>query len=191
MYCTSLFSGKTAIMSSRSPPTQFYERRKKSQHDVDTGEGGSRNPPPQRTSKRTVLRDFPRGHMHIDTEIEEVEEDPMETGDDESADDETYKLSLVPPSENSSEDDVESIESELRRQVEKKEQEEMVEGTLNPGSRGRVSFNPSPTIRRPHKPLSFHVTSYRAKGTTRQVKRLQKIDPRSQQRNASDYRFHT
>jgi hypothetical protein len=92
--------------------TQFYERRKKSRCDVDAGEGGSRNPPPQRTSKRTVLREFPRGRMHIDTEIEE---DPMETSDDESADDETYEMSLVRPSENSSEDDIESIESELRR----------------------------------------------------------------------------
>jgi hypothetical protein len=88
---------------------------------VDAGEEGSRNPPPQSTSRRTVLRDIPRGHMHIDTEIEEVEEDPMETSDDESTDDETYKMSLVPPSENSSEDDVESIESELRRQVEEEE----------------------------------------------------------------------
>jgi hypothetical protein len=132
MYCTSLFSGKAAIMSSRHPPNKFYERRKKSRHDVDAGEGGSRNHLPQRISKRTVLRDFPRGCMHIDTEIEEVEEDPMETSDDESADDETYKMSLVPPSENSFEDDVESIESELRRQVEEEEQKEMVEGTLNP-----------------------------------------------------------
>jgi hypothetical protein len=115
MYCTSLFSGKAAIMSLESQPTQFYERRKKSRRDVGAGEGGSRNPPPQRTSKRTVLRDFPRGRMHIDTEIEEVEEDSMETSDDESADDETYKMSPVPSSENSSEDDVESIESELRR----------------------------------------------------------------------------
>jgi hypothetical protein len=67
----------------------------------------------------------------------------------------------------------------------------MVEGTLNPRSRGRVPFNPSPTIRRPHKPLSYHVTSYRGKGTTKQVKRLWKIDPRSQQRNVSNYMFHT
>jgi hypothetical protein len=59
--------------------------------------------------------------MHIDIEIEEVEEDLMETSDDESVDDETYKMSLVPPSENSSEDDIESIESELRRQVEEEE----------------------------------------------------------------------
>jgi hypothetical protein len=91
-------------------------------------------------------------------------------------------MSLVPPSENTSEDDVESIESE---------QEEVVEGTLNPRSRGRVPFNPSPTIRRPHNPLSYHVTNYRGKGTMKQVKRIRKIDSRSQQRNASDYRFHT
>jgi hypothetical protein len=115
----------------------------------------------------------------------------METSDDESADDETYKMSPVPPSENNFEDDVESIESELRRQVEEEELEEMVEGTLNPRSQGRVPFNPSPTIRRPHKPLSYHVTSYRGKGTTKQVKKLQKINPRSQQRNTSNYRFHT
>jgi hypothetical protein len=179
MYCTSLFLGKAAILSSGSPPNQFYERRKKSRHDVDAGEGGSRNPPPQRTSKRTLLRDFPRGRIHIDTEIEEVEEDPMETSDDESTDDETYKMSPVSPSENNFENDIESIESELRRHVEEEEQEEMVEGTLNPISRGRVPFIPSPTIRRPHKPLSYHVTSYRGKGTTKQVKRLRKIDPRS------------
>jgi hypothetical protein len=67
----------------------------------------------------------------------------------------------------------------------------MVEGTLNPRSRGRVSFNPSLTIRRPHKTLSYHVTSYREKWTTKQVKGLWKIDPRSQQRNASNYKFHT
>jgi hypothetical protein len=134
MYCTSLFSRKATIMSSGSPPTQFYEREKKSQRDVNASEGGSRNPPPQKTSKRTVLRDFPRGRMHINMEIEEVEEDPMETSDNESTDDETYKISLVPPSEKSPEDDVESIESELRGKVEEEEQEEMVEGTPNPKS---------------------------------------------------------
>jgi hypothetical protein len=82
LYYTSLFSGKAVIMSSGIPPTQSYERRKKSRYDVDAGEGGSRNPPPRGTSKGTVLRDFPRGRMHIDTDIEEVEEDPMETSDD-------------------------------------------------------------------------------------------------------------
>jgi hypothetical protein len=33
--------------------------------------------------------------MRIDTEI--VEENPMDTSDDESAEDETYRMSLVPP----------------------------------------------------------------------------------------------
>jgi hypothetical protein len=46
--------------------------------------------------------------MHIDTEIEEVEEDPIETSDDESAEDETYKMSPMPQSENSAEDEIES-----------------------------------------------------------------------------------
>jgi hypothetical protein len=101
-----LFSQESQRSSSRSPSAQFYERRKKSRRGVNAGEGGSRNPPPQGTSKRTVHMDFPRGCMHIDTEIEEVEEDPMKTSDDESADNETYKMSSVPPSENSSEDDV-------------------------------------------------------------------------------------
>jgi hypothetical protein len=119
-------------MSSGSPPTQFYERWKKSRCDVDAGEGRSRNPPPQRTFRRTVLRDFSRGHMHIDTEIEEVEEDPMEISDDESADDETYKISPVPPSKNSSEDDVESIESELRSRLRKKSMRRWLKGPSIP-----------------------------------------------------------
>jgi hypothetical protein len=72
--------------------------------------------------------------MHFDMEIEEVEEDPMETSDDESVDDEIYKISPIPPSKNSSKDDVESIKSELERQVEEEKQEEMAEGTLNPRS---------------------------------------------------------
>jgi hypothetical protein len=53
--------------------------------------------------------------MSIDIEIEEEEEDRMETSDDVSADDETYQMSLVPPSKNSTEDDVESDESGLRK----------------------------------------------------------------------------
>jgi hypothetical protein len=67
----------------------------------------------------------------------------------------------------------------------------VVEGSLNPRSQRKAPFNPSPTIRRTHKPLSYNVTSYRGKATTKQVKKLQKIDPRSQQMNASDYMFHT
>jgi hypothetical protein len=42
------FSGKAVSMSSKSPPTQFYERRKKSRRDVDARERGSSNPHPQR-----------------------------------------------------------------------------------------------------------------------------------------------
>jgi hypothetical protein len=57
-------------------------------------------------------------------------------------------------------------------QFEEEEQEEMVEGPLNPRSQRKDFFNPSPTIRRPQKPLSYNVTSYRGKGTTKQVKKL-------------------
>jgi hypothetical protein len=39
--------------------------------------------------------------------------------------------------------------------------------------------------------LSYNAICYRGKGTTREVKRLRKIDPRSQQKGASNYRFHT
>jgi hypothetical protein len=104
MFCILFSSGKLATMSA-SPPTQFYERRKKSRRDVDTGEGSSSNPPPQRQSKRIMHRDFPRGRMHIDTEIEEVEEDRIETSDDEYADDETYMMSPMQAFENSAKAD--------------------------------------------------------------------------------------
>jgi hypothetical protein len=40
MFCILFSLGKTTIMSG-SPPTQFYERRKKSRHDVDASEGSS------------------------------------------------------------------------------------------------------------------------------------------------------
>jgi hypothetical protein len=46
-----------------------------------------------------VRRDFPRGRMQIDTEIEEVEEDRTEISDDEYADDETYRMSPMQASE--------------------------------------------------------------------------------------------
>jgi hypothetical protein len=83
------------------------------------------------------------------------------------------------------------VESGLRREAEEEGQEGMIEGTLNPQSQRKAPFNPSPTIWSLHKPLSYQVTSYKGKGETKQVKKLQKIDPRSQQRNTSDYRFHT
>jgi hypothetical protein len=171
------FSRKAMIMSSRSSPTQFYERRKKSQCDVDAGEGGSRSHPPRRQSKRIVHRDFPRGHVHIDTEI--VEGDPMETSDDVFAEDEIYRMSPVPPSKNSTKDQIESNDSRVRQEVEE-EEEGMIEETLNPRSQRRAPFNPSPTIWSPHKPSSYHVTSYEGQEATKQEKKLWKVDPRSQ-----------
>jgi hypothetical protein len=80
-------------MSSRSLPAQFYERRKNSRPNVDTGEGGSSNPPPPRATKKTVHRDFPRGRMHIDTEIEEEEEHIVSSSEDDDVEDETYRIS--------------------------------------------------------------------------------------------------
>jgi hypothetical protein len=104
----------------------------------------------------------------------------------------------VPPSKNNAEEDDESNDSqeghesveEENEEEEEEEEEGMVEGTLNPRSGQRNPFDPSPTIHVPHKSLRF-VKSYKGKGATKQVKKLRKIDPRSQQRDASDYRFHT
>jgi hypothetical protein len=39
--------------------------------------------------------------------------------------------------------------------------------------------------------LSYNAICYRGKGTTKDVKRLWKIDPRSQEKDASDYKFYT
>jgi hypothetical protein len=61
--------------------------------------------------------------MRIDTEIEE--ENPMDTSDDESIEDETYSMSPVPPSENNVEDEIESNDSRVRHEVEE-EKEGMV-----------------------------------------------------------------
>jgi hypothetical protein len=131
MFCILFSSRKSAIMSG-SPPTQFYERRKKTQCDVDTGEGSSRIPQPGTSTKRIVHRGFPRGRMHIDTEIEEVEEDRIETSDDESADDETYKMSPMQASEHSAEEDEDNGSEERHESAAEEEEEGMVERTLNP-----------------------------------------------------------
>jgi hypothetical protein len=73
--------------------------------------------------------------MSINTEIEEEEEqNPMETNNDEIADDETYRMSPVPPSENNAEDDVESVESELR----KKSKTRWLKGLLIPDLEERL-----------------------------------------------------
>jgi hypothetical protein len=164
-------------MSSEGLSPHQLERRKKSRCDVDAGEGGSGSHPPQRQSKRIVHRAYPRGHMCIDTEIEK--ENPMNTSDDESAEDETYMMSPVPPSDNNAEDEIESNDSGVRHEVQEEEEEGMVEGTLNPRFRRRAPFHPSPTISNPHKPLRYYVTSYKGKGETKQVKKLRKVDPRS------------
>jgi hypothetical protein len=83
--------------------------------------------------------------MHIDIEIEEVEEDHMKTSEDESVDDETYKMSPMPSSENSVEEDDGSEEGQ-EDEVENEEEEGMIEGTLNPRSRQRDHFDPSPSF---------------------------------------------
>jgi hypothetical protein len=176
---------------SGSPPTQFYERRKKSRCDVDASEGSSRTPQPGTSTKRTMHRDYPRGRMHIDTEIKELEEDPMEiSDDDESTKDETYRMSPMPVSENSAKEDNESNNSGAGHEA-IEEEEGSIEGTLNPHSHRRDPFHPSHAIRVLHKSLCFVVKSYKGKGATTKVKKMQKIDPRSQQRDASDYIFHT
>jgi hypothetical protein len=192
LVCTSLISGKAEIMSSRGPSIQYYEKRKKSHWDVDAGEGSSRNPPLQRSIRAATHRDLPRGSMDIDLEIEEKEH-IVESSDDDDVEDESYMISPRAAresvlNEDENMDDANEIEDELRRQV-KEEEEEGAEGIANPQQRGRIPFHPKPTIRRSHKPLSYNAICYRGKGTTEEVKRLQKIDPRSQQKGASDYRF--
>jgi hypothetical protein len=196
MVCTSLISGKAKIMSSRRPSIQYYEKRKKSRQDVDADEGSSKNPPLRRLTRAAAHRDLPRGSMDNNLEIEE-EEHIVESSDDDDVEHENYRISpratresVLDDDEDENMDDANEIEDELRRQVEE-EEEEGAEGIANPQQRGRIPFHPKPTIRRSHKPLSYSVIYYRGKGTTKEVKRLRKIDPRSQQKGALDYRFHT
>jgi hypothetical protein len=131
MFCI-LFSSRKSVIMSGSPPTKFCERRKKSRCDVDVGEGSSRISQPGTSTKRIVHRDFPRGRMHIDTEIEEVEEDHIEISDDESTDDETYRMSPMQAFENSAKEDEDNSSEERHDSAAEEEEEGMVEGTLNP-----------------------------------------------------------
>jgi hypothetical protein len=163
---------------------------------VDVGEGSSRNPPLRRSTRAASHRDLPRGSMDIDLEIKE-EEHIVKSNDDDDVKDESYMISprvaresVLDDDEDENMDDANEIEDELRRQV-GEEEEEGAEGITNPQQRGRIPFHPKPTIRRPHKPLSYNAICYRGRGTTKEVKRLRKIDPRSQQKGALDYRFHT
>jgi hypothetical protein len=183
-------------MSFGRPSIQYYEKRKKSRRDMDADEGSSSNPPLQRSTRAAAHRDLPRGSMDIDLEIKE-EEHIVESSDDDDVEDESYMISpraargsVLNDDEDENMDDANEIEDELRRQVEE-EEEEGADRIANLQQRGRISFHPKPTIRRPHKPLSYNDICYRGKGTTKEVKRLQKIDPRSQQKGTLDYRFHT
>jgi hypothetical protein len=196
LVCTSLISGKAEIMSSGRPSIQYYEKRMKSHQDVDADEGCSRNPPLRRSTRATSHMDLLRGSMDINLKIEE-EEHIVESSDDDDVEDESYMISpratresVLDDDEDETMDDDNEIEDELRRQVEE-EEEEGAEGIANPQQRGRTPFHPKPTIRRPHKPLSYNAICYSGKGTTKEVKRLRKIDPRSQQKGALDYMFHT
>jgi hypothetical protein len=163
---------------------------------VDAGEGSSRNLPLRRSTRAAAHRDLSRGSMDIDLEIEE-EEHIVESSDDDDVEDESYMISpraaresILDDDEDENMDDANEIKDELRRQVEE-EEKEGVKGIVNPQQRGRIPFHPKPTIKRSHKPLSYNAICYRGKGATKEVKRLQKIDPMSQQKGALDYRFHT
>jgi hypothetical protein len=177
LVCTSLISGKAEIMSSKRSSIQYYEKRKKSHQDVDANEGSSRNPPLRRSTGAVTHRDLPRGSMDIDLEIEE-EEHIVESSDDDDVEDESYMISpraamesVLDDDEDENMDDANEIKDELRRQVDE-EEEEGAEGIANPQQRGRIPLHPKPTIRRPHKPLSYNDICYRGKGTTEEVNRL-------------------
>jgi hypothetical protein len=194
MYCIPFISGKAEIMSSGRPSTRYYERRKKSHRDVDASEGSSRDAPLRRSTRGAAHKDLPRGHMDIDMEIEDDEEEGhiVESSEDDDVLDENYRISpraarrVVIEDDDEDMDGANCVDDELRRQVEEED-----EGNANPQQRGTIPFHPKPTIRRLHKPLSYNAICYRGKGTTKEVKRLQKIDPRPQQMGAMDYRFYT
>jgi hypothetical protein len=128
MCCISFFSGKVVRMSFGSPPTQFSMRGGRRVDVMSTRVKevqGTLQEQPRRqcigTSQENVCTLIQR---------EEVEEDLIETSDDESAKDETYKMSPMPQSENSAEDEIEGNESGVWDEA--KEEEGMVEGTFNP-----------------------------------------------------------
>jgi hypothetical protein len=196
MCCISFISGKTKIMSSERPSTQYYERRKKIYWDVDADEGSSRDVPLWRSKRAGTHWDLPLGRMDIDLEIEE-EEHIVESSYDDDVKDQNYRISprvargvVLDDDEDENKDDVNGIEDDVRGRVEQ-EDEKGAEGNASPQQRGRILFHFKPSIRRPHKTLSYNTKCYRGKGTTKEVKRLQKIDPRPQQKGAINYRFHT
>jgi hypothetical protein len=80
------------------------------------------------------------------------------------------------------------VEDEMRRQV---EEEEMEERGIHSQRNAKILFCPKPTLRRANKPYSYNVVNYKGKETTKEVKRLRKIDPRSHHKEVLDHRFHT
>jgi hypothetical protein len=111
--------------------------------------------------------------------------------------DENYMISprvargvVLDDDEDENMDDANGIKDDLRRQVEQ-EEEKGAKGNASPQQRGMIQFHLKPTIRRLHKTLSYNAKCYRGKGTTKEVKRLWKTDPRPQQKGAMNYRFHT
>jgi hypothetical protein len=85
-------------------------------------------------------------------------------------------------------DGADEVEDELGGQV---EEEEMEERGIHPQATARILFCHKPILRRAHKSLSYNAINYKGMGTTKEVKRLRKIDPRSQPKDALDYMFHT
>jgi hypothetical protein len=113
------------------------------------------------------------------------------SSEDDDVEDENYRISpKVARGAVVDDDEDEEMDDVPIRQVED-EKEKGAEGVGNPQQRGRVPFPRKQTIRKPHKPLSYNAMCYRGKGTTKEVKRLHKIDPRPPLKRASDYMFHT
>jgi hypothetical protein len=193
MVFTPFIPGKVENMSFGGQSSQYYERRKKSCCDVVASEGSSSDVPLRRSTREDEHRDLPRGHMHIDSEIEE--EHIVESSDDDDVEDENYQISpriargvVLDEEDDEYMDDAAEIEDEFRRQV---EEEEMEERWIRSQRNAKIPFRPKPTLRRAHKPLSYNVINYKGKGTTKEVKMPRKIHPRSHHKGAPDYRFHT
>jgi hypothetical protein len=97
--------------------------------------------------------------LHIDTEIEEQEEHIVSSSEDDDVKDETYRISPRAARGAAFDDDEDEGMEDLEDEQEEVE-EQGAKGTANPQQRGRVPFPHKPTIRRPHKPLSYNVICY-------------------------------
>jgi hypothetical protein len=133
--------------------------------------------------------------MDINMENKEEEEEHIVlSSEDDDAEDDNYQISprtTRGPALDDDNDDMEKdddVEDELRRQVEEEEPEER---RIHSQRNVKIPFCPRPTLRRAHKPYSYNVINYKGKGTTKEVKRLRKIDPRSHHKEAPDYMLRT